>query len=72
MVRVAAVGAVVLAGVVGGGAGSAGAIAPVAEGPAQPQVNQGYSIPVGAITDLGALPTLGGLGYEVVGLLGGG
>ncbi|MGW6916399.1 hypothetical protein ACWGB8_21625 [Kitasatospora sp. NPDC054939] len=34
------------------------------------EVNQGYSIPVGAVTDLGALPVLAGLGYDLVGLLG--
>ncbi|MFF0297238.1 hypothetical protein ACFYST_28745 [Kitasatospora sp. NPDC004614] len=32
--------------------------------------DQTYSIPVGAITDLGALPTLGGLGYDFAHLLG--
>ncbi|MFJ9773601.1 hypothetical protein ACIRVF_20535 [Kitasatospora sp. NPDC101157] len=33
-------------------------------------VNQGYSIPVGGITDLGALPVLGGLGMDFARLLG--
>ncbi|MER5355187.1 hypothetical protein ABT093_33300 [Kitasatospora sp. NPDC002551] len=38
---------------------------------AQPrEVNQGYSIPVGAVTDLGALPVLGGLGLDFARLLG--
>ncbi|AUY52819.1 hypothetical protein [Streptomyces sp. CB01881] len=32
--------------------------------------NQGYSIPVGAVTDLGALPVLGGLGLDFARLLG--
>ncbi|MER5635627.1 hypothetical protein ABT095_01575 [Kitasatospora sp. NPDC002227] len=32
---------------------------------AEPLVNKGYSIPVGAITDLGALPVLGYLGYDL-------
>ncbi|MFH9352797.1 hypothetical protein [Kitasatospora sp. NPDC017646] len=27
-------------------------------------VNQGYSIPVGGVTDLGALPVLGSLGLD--------
>ncbi|QKW23369.1 hypothetical protein HUT16_33610 [Kitasatospora sp. NA04385] len=40
-----------------------------AEAPA-PVPNQGYSIPVGAITDLGALPMLGGLGNDFAHLLG--
>jgi hypothetical protein len=35
-------------------------------------VNQGYSIPVGQVTDLGALPVLGGLGYDLTRLTGGG
>ncbi|MFE2346617.1 hypothetical protein [Kitasatospora cineracea] len=34
-----------------------------------PVPNQGYSIPVGAITDLGALPMLGGLGNDFAHLL---
>ncbi|MEU6972178.1 hypothetical protein AB0A71_31545 [Kitasatospora aureofaciens] len=33
-------------------------------------VNQGYSIPVGGITDLGALPVLGSLGLDFARLLG--
>ncbi|MFB7944693.1 hypothetical protein ACFC6L_07195 [Kitasatospora phosalacinea] len=37
---------------------------------AAPVPNQGYSIPVGAITDLGALPVLGGLGNDFAHLLG--
>ncbi|MCG6495483.1 hypothetical protein [Kitasatospora sp. A2-31] len=38
---------------------------------AQPrEVNQGYSIPVGGITDLGALPVLGTLGLDFARLLG--
>ncbi|GAA2091009.1 hypothetical protein GCM10009759_15160 [Kitasatospora saccharophila] len=47
----------------------AGAAAAAAEAPA-PVPNQGYSIPVGAITDLGALPVLGGLGNDFAHLLG--
>ncbi|MFF8774015.1 hypothetical protein [Kitasatospora sp. NPDC015120] len=34
------------------------------------EVNQGYSIPVGAVTDLGALPVLGGLGLDFARLMG--
>ncbi|MEU6232209.1 hypothetical protein [Kitasatospora sp. NPDC047058] len=34
------------------------------------EANQGYSIPVGAITDLGALPVLGTLGMDFARLLG--
>ncbi len=34
------------------------------------EVNQGYSIPVGAVTDLGALPVLGSLGLDFARLLG--
>ncbi|GAA4839865.1 hypothetical protein [Kitasatospora terrestris] len=51
---------------------AAAALALVLSSPAvaEPQVNQGYSIPVGAITDLGALPVLAGLGYDLSGLLG--
>ncbi|MFJ9609503.1 hypothetical protein ACIRS1_24505 [Kitasatospora sp. NPDC101176] len=33
-------------------------------------VNQGYSIPVGGVTDLGALPVLGSLGLDFARLLG--
>ncbi|MFJ5230998.1 hypothetical protein ACIQBJ_14015 [Kitasatospora sp. NPDC088391] len=44
--------------------------AAAAEEPAGPVPNQGYSIPVGAITDLGALPMLGGLGKDFAHLLG--
>ncbi|MFF1901816.1 hypothetical protein [Kitasatospora sp. NPDC058218] len=38
--------------------------------PAPREVNQGYSIPVGAVTDLGALPVLGTLGLDFARLLG--
>ncbi|MEV8323410.1 hypothetical protein [Kitasatospora sp. NPDC056731] len=38
--------------------------------PAPRAVNQGYSIPVGAVTDLGALPVLGSLGLDFARLLG--
>ncbi|MFE1318229.1 hypothetical protein [Kitasatospora phosalacinea] len=41
-----------------------------ADDSAAPVPNQGYSIPVGAITDLGALPMLGGLGNDFAHLLG--
>ncbi|MFJ2576564.1 hypothetical protein [Kitasatospora aureofaciens] len=34
------------------------------------EVNQGYSIPVGGITDLGALPVVGSLGLDFARLLG--
>ncbi|WP_030235981.1 hypothetical protein [Streptomyces sp. NRRL S-350] len=34
------------------------------------EVNQGYSIPVGGVTDLGALPVLGSLGLDFARLLG--
>ncbi|MBD0693601.1 hypothetical protein [Streptomyces sp. CBMA123] len=34
------------------------------------EVNQGYSIPVGGVTDLGALPVLGSLGLDFAHLLG--
>ncbi|MFG2844382.1 hypothetical protein ACGF12_14575 [Kitasatospora sp. NPDC048296] len=34
------------------------------------EVNQGYSIPVGGVTDLGALPVLGSLGLDFAKLLG--
>ncbi|MER6400530.1 hypothetical protein ABT263_31480 [Kitasatospora sp. NPDC001603] len=34
------------------------------------EVNQGYVIPVGGITDLGALPVLGSLGMDFARLLG--
>ncbi|WP_395297401.1 hypothetical protein ACF9IK_31150 [Kitasatospora hibisci] len=45
-----------------------GAATPAA---AQPrEVNQGHSIPVGGITDLGALPVLGTLGLDFARLLG--
>lgn len=42
--------------------------APTAAAPHE--VNQGYSIPVGAVTDLGALPVLGSLGLDFARLLG--
>ncbi|MEV7770381.1 hypothetical protein [Kitasatospora sp. NPDC086791] len=38
--------------------------------PALRVVNQGYSIPVGGVTDLGALPVLGSLGLDFARLLG--
>ncbi|MFG3055843.1 hypothetical protein ACGFZP_33515 [Kitasatospora sp. NPDC048239] len=38
--------------------------------PAPRAANQGYSIPVGGITDLGALPVLGSLGNDFARLLG--
>ncbi|MFE2107406.1 hypothetical protein ACFXAF_16235 [Kitasatospora sp. NPDC059463] len=44
--------------------------APAAVAPQPREVNQGYSIPVGAITDLGALPVLGGLGLDFARLMG--
>ncbi|MFE7191683.1 hypothetical protein [Kitasatospora sp. NPDC057541] len=48
-----------------------GALAgPAAAAPEVREVNQGYSIPVGAVTDLGALPVLGGLGLDFARLLG--
>ncbi|MFJ1793125.1 hypothetical protein [Kitasatospora griseola] len=47
---------------------SATADAPTTTAPAAP--NQGYSVPVGTITDLGALPMLGGLGNDFAHLLG--
>ncbi|RKE23085.1 hypothetical protein [Streptomyces sp. TLI_171] len=46
------------------------ATAAAAEEAGGPVPNQGYSIPVGAITDLGALPMLGGLGNDFAHLLG--
>ncbi|MEU8512355.1 hypothetical protein AB0C76_12285 [Kitasatospora sp. NPDC048722] len=50
-----------------------GALAVPAAATAAPQareVNQGYSIPVGGVTDLGALPVLGSLGLDFARLLG--
>ncbi|MFJ9692124.1 hypothetical protein [Kitasatospora sp. NPDC101183] len=47
---------------------AAATAAPAAAAPRE--VNQGYSIPVGAVTDLGALPVLGGLGLDFARLLG--
>ncbi|MFE3500104.1 hypothetical protein ACFXPX_10555 [Kitasatospora sp. NPDC059146] len=41
-----------------------------AAAPATREVNQGYSIPVGGVTDLGALPVLGSLGLDFAHLLG--
>ncbi|MFC5664484.1 hypothetical protein ACFP3U_16005 [Kitasatospora misakiensis] len=43
---------------------------PAAAAPKPREVNQGYSIPVGAVTDLGALPVLGSLGLDFARLLG--
>ncbi|MFF7455463.1 hypothetical protein [Kitasatospora sp. NPDC008115] len=48
----------------------AGPAAAASAGPEPREVNQGYSIPVGAITDLGALPVLGGLGLDFARLMG--
>ncbi|WP_327674720.1 hypothetical protein [Kitasatospora sp. NBC_00458] len=47
-----------------------GHAAAAAAAPAPREVNQGYSIPVGAVTDLGALPVLGSLGLDFARLLG--
>ncbi|MFF3003343.1 hypothetical protein ACFVTF_11090 [Kitasatospora sp. NPDC057940] len=44
--------------------------APADGAPAPRAVNQGYSIPVGGVTDLGALPVLGSLGLDFAHLLG--
>lgn len=44
--------------------------AAAAASPANREVNQGYSIPVGGVTDLGALPVLGSLGLDFAHLLG--
>ncbi|MFJ8441475.1 hypothetical protein [Kitasatospora griseola] len=53
---------------------SATADAPTTTAPAAPTTpaapNQGYSVPVGTITDLGVLPMLGGLGNDFAHLLG--
>ncbi|MFG2908739.1 hypothetical protein ACGF13_27175 [Kitasatospora sp. NPDC048286] len=43
--------------------------APVTAGAAPREVNQGYSIPVAGVTDLGALPVLGSLGLDFARLL---
>ncbi|WP_380283745.1 hypothetical protein [Kitasatospora purpeofusca] len=51
-------------------AGAAAPTAPAAAAPAPREANQGYSIPVGAVTDLGALPVLGGLGLDFARLMG--
>lgn len=59
--------ALVLAAALLSAAAPTGAAAEEAAGPVP---NQGYSIPVGAITDLGALPVLGGLGNDFAHLLG--
>ncbi|MFE6870984.1 hypothetical protein ACFVFS_31060 [Kitasatospora sp. NPDC057692] len=59
----------VLTGVLAGSLAGA-PTAPAAAALAPREVNQGYSIPVGAITDLGALPVLGGLGLDFARLLG--
>ncbi|MER6304418.1 hypothetical protein ABT247_33490 [Kitasatospora sp. NPDC001539] len=47
---------------------SPSAAAPSAAAPRE--VNQGYSIPVAGVTDLGALPVLGSLGLDFARLLG--
>ncbi|MFE4515924.1 hypothetical protein ACFRMQ_17235 [Kitasatospora sp. NPDC056783] len=45
--------------------------APLTAGAAPREVvNQGYSIPVAGVTDLGALPVLAGLGMDFARLLG--
>ncbi|KJS61825.1 hypothetical protein [Streptomyces rubellomurinus] len=50
---------------------AAASAAPAAAADARPrEVNQGYSIPVGGVTDLGALPVLGSLGLDFARLLG--
>ncbi|WP_031075702.1 hypothetical protein [Streptomyces sp. NRRL WC-3742] len=53
---------------------AAAASAPAAAAPSTVastrEVNQGYSIPVGGVTDLGALPVLGSLGLDFARLLG--
>ncbi|MFD4531596.1 hypothetical protein ACFWNL_36555 [Kitasatospora sp. NPDC058397] len=49
---------------------AAAAPANAAPVPVPRAVNQGYSIPVGAVTDLGALPVLGSLGLDFAHLLG--
>ncbi|MBV2155650.1 hypothetical protein [Kitasatospora sp. SUK 42] len=46
------------------------AVTAPADAATPPEVNQGYSIPVGGVTDLGALPVLGGLGLDLARLLG--
>ncbi|MFE2415096.1 hypothetical protein ACFXDE_42900 [Kitasatospora sp. NPDC059408] len=46
------------------------AAATASAAPQAREVNQGYSIPVGAVTDLGALPVLGSLGLDFARLLG--
>ncbi|KJS57337.1 hypothetical protein VM98_01560 [Streptomyces rubellomurinus subsp. indigoferus] len=52
-------------------AASAAPAAAAAAADARPrEVNQGYSIPVGGVTDLGALPVLGSLGLDFARLLG--
>ncbi|MFJ6622706.1 hypothetical protein ACIQOW_34635 [Kitasatospora sp. NPDC091335] len=43
--------------------------APATADAAPPVVNQGYSIPVAGVTDLGALPVLGSLGLDFARLL---
>lgn len=49
---------------------AAPAPSPTVVGSALRVVNQGYSIPVGGVTDLGALPVLGSLGLDFARLLG--
>ncbi|MFE4970821.1 hypothetical protein ACFRAR_01735 [Kitasatospora sp. NPDC056651] len=44
--------------------------APLTAGAAPRAVNQGYSIPVAGVTDLGALPVLASLGMDFARLLG--
>ncbi|MER8102506.1 hypothetical protein [Kitasatospora sp. NPDC094016] len=46
------------------------AAAPANAAPVPRAVNQGYNIPVGGVTDLGALPVLGSLGLDFARLLG--
>ncbi|WP_406207601.1 hypothetical protein OH807_35120 [Kitasatospora sp. NBC_01560] len=50
------------------GTAAAAGTTPAAAAPRE--VNQGYSIPVGGVTDLGALPVLGSLGLDFARLLG--
>ncbi|MGA5818006.1 hypothetical protein ACPC54_09125 [Kitasatospora sp. NPDC094028] len=49
---------------------AAASAAPAAADARPREVNQGYSIPVGGVTDLGALPVLGSLGLDFARLLG--
>ncbi|RKT19298.1 hypothetical protein BX285_3754 [Streptomyces sp. 1114.5] len=52
------------------GTATAAAADSTATGSTPREVNQGYSIPVGGVTDLGALPVLGSLGLDFARLLG--